>query len=120
MWREFIKTLEPKASFQVEASETQLTELENALDVLLPVDLKSLLMESNGVLGEFELRLIWTVEEIHQYNSRMRTDPKFVNYFMPFSCLFFFADAGNGDLFAFRIVQGKIGHSDVYVWNHED
>lgn len=120
MWCEFIKALEPKASFRVAATETQLTELEKTLDVSLPVDLKSLLMESNGVLGEFELRLVWTVEEMHQYNSKMRTDPTFVHYFMPFSCLLFFADAGNGDLFAFSIVQGKVGRSDVYVWNHED
>lgn len=120
MWYEFIKALEPKASFRAAATETQLTGLENTLGVTLPVDLKSLLLEPNGVRGAFGLRLIWTVEEIHQYNSKMRTDPTFVHAFMPFHCLLFFADAGNGDLFAFSIVQGKVGRSAVYIWNHED
>jgi hypothetical protein len=30
------------------------------------------------------------------------------------------ADAGNGDQFAFPILDGVARRSDVYVWNHED
>ncbi|WSL80461.1 SMI1/KNR4 family protein [Kitasatospora sp. NBC_01266] len=36
---------------------------------------------------------------------------------MPFDPLLFFADAGNGDLFA---LLPRIGRPDVFVWNHED
>ncbi|WP_162255066.1 hypothetical protein [Paenibacillus sp. Soil522] len=32
----------------------------------------------------------------------------------------FFADAANGDQFAFPILNGKIVKKDIYVWNHED
>ncbi|MDQ4123150.1 MAG: SMI1/KNR4 family protein [Acidobacteriota bacterium] len=39
---------------------------------------------------------------------------------MPFDSLLFFADAGNGDQFAFRILKGEIRRNDVFVWNHED
>ena len=36
---------------------------------------------------------------------------------MPFGPLLFFADAGNGDLFA---LLSRIDRSDVFAWNHED
>ncbi|MEV5283286.1 SMI1/KNR4 family protein [Streptomyces sp. NPDC051994] len=36
---------------------------------------------------------------------------------MPFDALLFFADAGNGDLFA---LLATIDRPDVFVWNHED
>ncbi len=38
---------------------------------------------------------------------------------MPFDGLLFFADAGNGDRFAFRVLGRETG-PDVYVWDHED
>jgi len=39
---------------------------------------------------------------------------------MPFDCLLFFADAGNGDQFAFAILNGESRRDDIFVWNHED
>ncbi|MFE4588193.1 SMI1/KNR4 family protein [Streptomyces laurentii] len=36
---------------------------------------------------------------------------------MPFDSLLFFADAGNGDLFA---LLPRIDRPDVFVWNDED
>lgn len=39
---------------------------------------------------------------------------------MPFDCLLFFADAGNGEQFAYSIQDGLIRKDDIYVWNHED
>ena len=32
----------------------------------------------------------------------------------------FFADAGNGDQFAFGIIDKKIRNRDIFVWNHEN
>jgi len=39
---------------------------------------------------------------------------------MPFDCLLFFADAGNGNQFAYLILNGEIRRNDVFVWNHEN
>ena len=39
---------------------------------------------------------------------------------MPFDNLIFFADAGNGDQFAFPIVSGEVRQNKVFVWDHED
>jgi cell wall assembly regulator SMI1 len=52
MWIEFIRQLEPEAEFAEGASAERLTELEQALCVALPSDLRSLLSESDGVYGE--------------------------------------------------------------------
>ena len=38
---------------------------------------------------------------------------------MPFDPLLFFADAGNGDQFAFPITTAG-ARNDVFVWTHED
>ena len=39
---------------------------------------------------------------------------------MPLDSLLFFADDGIGDYFGFAVVQGKVPHSRIYFWNHED
>jgi hypothetical protein len=39
---------------------------------------------------------------------------------MPFDHLLFFADAGNGDHFAFALHAGVVRRPDVFAWNHED
>ena len=45
-----------------------------------------------------------------------RRDPEFARLYMPFEPLLFFADAGNGDQFAFVIRDRP---ADVFVWDHE-
>ena len=37
-----------------------------------------------------------------------------------FDMFLFFADAGNGDLFGYRIENGRIPTTEVYAWDHED
>lgn len=120
MWREMILQWEPSATYFPGATEVQIDSLEKTIGVVIPVDLRQLLMESNGVLGEYGLRLIWSVEEIIERNVEMRINLIYHEYHMPFDNLLFFADAGNGDQFGFRIIQGKIKQPDVFAWNHED
>jgi hypothetical protein len=45
-----------------------------------------------------------------------RRDPDFARLYMPFQPLLFFADAGNGDQFAFVMRDRP---TDVFVWDHE-
>lgn len=120
MWREIVLKLEPSATFFPGATEAQIISLEKAVGVLIPDDLRQLLMESNGILGAYGLRLIWSIEEIIKRNIEMRTSSIYREYYMPFDNLLFFGDAGNGDQFGFRILQGKIKRLDVFAWNHED
>ncbi len=39
---------------------------------------------------------------------------------MPFEPLLFFGDEGNGDLYFFAILDGKIRNGSVFRWDHEN
>ncbi len=63
---------------------------------------------------------IWSIEQILKENLNLRSFNDFKDLYMPFNCLLFFADGGNGDLFGYAILNGVIQKDDVYVWNHEN
>jgi hypothetical protein len=105
-----------EATFQSPESQADLTRCEEQLGHALPASLRTLLGESDGIVGEFGLGLVWPAARIAQDNQLFRTDPDFRGLFMSFDDLVFFADAGNGDQFAVSLR----GPQDVFVWNHED
>jgi hypothetical protein len=88
--------------------------------IKLEAQLRSCLLEADGVRGEYSLDLLWPIERIVADNRRFRSHPDFRELYMPFDCLLFFADAGNGDQFAYPILVGAIRRNDIFVWNHED
>ena len=126
MWRELINDVvaqtpdTTKIRYASGANEEELLALETSLGVALPEDLAALLRESNGVLDEYGLHIIWSTEEIERYNHEMRSLSVYTEFYMPFVNMLFFADAGNGDCFAFPIIQGKVEETSVFAWNHED
>ena len=120
MWRELIQKLENECEFNLPASHNDITAVENSLGVSLPSELKGLLEESNGVYGEYGLGLIWSTERIVHDNLVFRQTPVFKEMYMPFDHLLFFADAGNGDQFAFAILNGVMHRPHIFVWNHID
>ena len=120
MWRESILQWERSAKFAQPTSMTALAEAEAALGSTFPEDLRSLLLESNGVSGEYGLGLVWDVARIVKDNKFFRAQADFRRLYMSFESLFFFADAGNGDQFAFRVLAGQVKKSGVYAWNHEN
>jgi SUKH superfamily protein len=120
MWIEFIRQLEPEAEFAEGASAERLTELEQALCVALPSDLRSLLSESDGVYGKYGMHLIWSSDEIEAMNRQRWDDSRFRSTYLPLDSLLFFADAGDGEMFALGIIEGIIQRPDVYIWNPID
>jgi hypothetical protein len=119
-WHTLIDHLSSNCEFRPPATPDQIAAAEAALCVTLPDPLKSLLLESNGIVGETGEHLIWKIERIQKDNLSFRQNFAFAEQYMPFDPLFFFADAGNGDQFAYRILAGVIRYPDIYVWNHED
>jgi SMI1-KNR4 cell-wall len=119
MWRSLVGRLYPVHEFRPGATESALADAEARLDHELPSDLRHLLAESDGVFGEYGLGLIWPTSRIVDDNLSFRSDPDFRRMYMPFDSLLFFADAGNGDQFAFRLVSLR-WEEDVYAWNHEN
>src|ERR1700743_3665871 len=90
MWCEKVQALTKDAVFTNGANEQLLAELESKLDVSLPDGLKALLLESDGVFGQFGLGLIWPTARILSDNLNFRKNSQFADLYMPFGCLLFF------------------------------
>ena len=117
---DLIDKLEPDSEYHSPATASEIADLESALGISLPIELKSLLEASNGVEGTYGLGLIWDTERIKRDNLSFRASSSFKDVYMPFDHLMFFADAGNGDQFAFGIINKEIRNRDIFVWNHEN
>jgi hypothetical protein len=82
-------------------------------------ELRSLWLESNGILDRFG-DAIWPVERVIRDNLELRSYPEQNELYMPFDPLFCFGHAGNGDLFFYPIqADGKINWPVVFAWDHE-
>jgi hypothetical protein len=119
-WKQHIQAICAQASFSEPVEEQALSAAETQLGMPLPPALRELLAESNGVRGEYDLALIWPIERIVADNRLFREDESFRDLYMPFDGLLFFADAGNGDQFAFAVAGGQVRRPDIFVWNHEE
>jgi hypothetical protein len=110
-----------------------LAELEREVNAELPVALRGLLEETNGVtlcpaFPEFEeepykMSLIWSVEEIRRENLDFREFDATVNAdgrFEALAPLLFFANEPDGDFLAFRLVDGRVADPSVLRMSHED
>lgn len=119
MWKQLIEQLSPNAEFQPPLV-SNLKDAEVALGAALPEELKALLRETNGVSDEWGTGLIWPLELILRVNVEMRSHHDYKTHNMPFDSLLFFASAGNGDQFAFTMMENMALHSRIFAWNHED
>jgi hypothetical protein len=120
MWKSLVAGLYPDHVFGQAASDADLSAVADELRVSLPTDLLALLGESNGIQGLYGLGLVWPTARIIADNLAFRTSVDFRGLYMPFDHLLFFGDAGNGDQFAFAILDGSIRKADVFAWDHEN
>jgi hypothetical protein len=114
-WTAAIRGWTDIVSFKPALDVVRLVEAERLLGGPLHADLRTLLLESNGVAGEYDLGLIWPIYRILEDNIAFRTDPV-TN--QGASGLLFFADAGNGDQFAY--VVSAQSPPEIHVWDHAD
>ena len=116
VWRNLIEGLTADAEFAPPAEQRALDSAEAELGGSLPTPLLELLRETNGVRGRYGLGLVWPIERIESDNVQFRCNQDFRGLYMPFDPLLFFADAGNGDQFAFPVVPRR---DEIFVWDHE-
>ena len=119
MWRERISRLFDDARFQPPATTAELRQIETTFGVALPADLRSLLLESNGVAAYYSAPLVWSAAEMIHQNLFFRRNPEFRDLYMPFDALLFFGAEGTGDQFAYRVLGGQIHDGAIYEWDHE-
>jgi hypothetical protein len=121
MWKEFITSISEEYHFKEPASKYEISQIQKELNVELPEELAALLNENNGVFDRWNCPLIWSTSRIIEENLFFRRFEVYRDIYMPFENLFFFSDAGNGDLFCYAIQKnGSIEKNDIFVWNHED
>ena len=119
MWREFVSGLFDDAEFNESAAQADLKRLEAAFDLTVPDELKTFLLETNGVEADYA-PLVWSVDEMIEQNQSFRDNEEFAQLYMPFDCLFFFGGEGNGDQFGYRVLAGQIRDTSwVFKWDHE-
>ncbi|MEH6939726.1 SMI1/KNR4 family protein [Bacillus sp. JJ664] len=120
MWKNYISDISNDYQFKTPATSAEIASLKKELNVELPKKLKELYSETNGVSGEYGIYLIWSTEQMVKENLFFRTIHNFRDNMIPLDNFLFFSDAGNGDLFGYQIIDGRIQNDEIYVWNHED
>jgi hypothetical protein len=120
MWRDLISGLFADAKFRAPAATSDLERAETELQISLPDELRSLLLETNGVAAYYSSPLVWPVEEMITQNRFFRENPDFSELYMPFDSLLLFGAEGNSDHFGYRILGGQIRDTSfIYEWDHE-
>ncbi|MCS0604426.1 SMI1/KNR4 family protein [Streptomyces sp. LP11] len=115
MWRELASEY-PDVELQGPADPVALDAIEEQLGETLPVPLRELLAETDGIEAEYGTEVIWTAERILTENHSFRRNEQFRDLYMPFEPLMFFGDNGGGDQFAFVRAPAR---NDIFVWDHE-
>jgi hypothetical protein len=119
-WTALIGTLTDACRFSPPAAGAALTVAEQALAIAFPDQLRELLLECDGIVGEYGDDVVWPAAEIVRQNREFRGYEDFRELYMPFDHLLFFGADGGGDQFAYAIhADGNIAKRDVFRWDHE-
>lgn len=116
-WRQRLREWCPRVEMRAPSQGHELDEVEKALGLAMPRDLRSVLSASNGVRTPLGTP-VWTTATIIETNRLFRTE--MADLYMPCDGLVFFGDDGDGDQFAFRIVAGEVDGRSIYRWSHDD
>lgn len=116
MWKELATEAYVGAAFRDPVPSVDLEEAERSLGESLPQELKSLLAETDGIIGRTSSDAVWPLERIVRENLRFRRESSFIELYMPFDPFLFFGDNGGGDQFAFVLRPAR---PDIFVWQHE-
>lgn len=120
MWKGYISSVSKNSFFKPPASNAEIIQISEGLNVKLPNKLFDLYNETNGVFDSFGCPLIWSTSQIVKDNLFFRNFSDYKDIYMPFDHLLFFSDNGCGDLYGYKILNGSIQTEDIYVWNDED
>ncbi|MET9802677.1 SMI1/KNR4 family protein [Streptomyces sp. NPDC006368] len=116
MWKEAAAGALPDVEFRPPVDVAALAEAERRLGRCLPPQLTALLMETDGMAGEYGTGVVWSLDRVVEQNLLYRAPGTFRDLYMPFDPLLFFGDNGGGDQFAFVVTPER---PDVFVWDHE-
>ena len=118
MWNELAQNLYPNCILSAPASVKQIEEAQSALSVVMPKELKSLLLESDGIVDEWKQVPILSTGEIKNLNLDFRS--KLGDIYPAFHFRLFIAKGAGGDLWGYKVnADGRISDPKIYEWEHE-
>lgn len=116
MWREAAGAALADTEFRAPATAPALAAAERRLGRRLPAQLTALLLETDGMVGEYGTDVVWPLNRIVEQNLLFRDPGTFPDLYMPFDPLLFFGDNSGGGQFAFVVTPER---PDIFVWDHE-
>lgn len=116
MWRELIGSWGVAVAFNRPAPSAEVVRVEASLAPALFPELRTLLLETNGLQDQYGTDVTWSAAQVLQENLVARSDTPFAELYAPFDPFVFFGDNGGGDRFAFLAEAPQDG---VWVWDHE-
>lgn len=127
MWVSLFKTTLPGCVVHEPREAGVIEAVEGALGVRFPEELKSLLLETDGVMMTeqvtrfevLEFEFIWSMERIQTENTDFMREEVLRKRYGSFDEALFFAGFLNGDRVFFRKIKGRVASTEVFLWNHE-
>ena len=124
-WQKIVNKIEGQLTkFQLNRPNYEVSKIASEFKVELPLELVEFYRETNGISEIMNVEkigdLIWDIQRLIQENKEYRTNQVFKELYMPFDCLLFIGDSGNGDNFGYSIQKNSINKTDIFTWNHED
>ena len=113
MWKELLlKFAEDNSGIRLNSPATmeEISQVENTFNIVLPKELKDLLLEFNG-----DNWFILSTERIINDNLSNRE----IKGYKPLDHLLFVACNGCGDYLGYPIIDGKIKADEILMWDHE-
>ncbi|MGW1544194.1 SMI1/KNR4 family protein [Streptomyces sp. NPDC002309] len=117
MWKKTAAKASPDVEFSEPVDATAVSQAERLLDRSLPPQLTGLLMETDGMVDEYGIDVVWSLDRIVEQNLLFWSADAFSGLYMSFDPLLFFGDNGGGDQFAFVLTPER---PDIFVWDHEN
>src|SRR5438067_2438889 len=117
--------LESKALFHPPASIQELADLESQVGTSLPADLRSVLLETNGVMSTLKIDdgdwfenmwLLWPTYQIINDNLLMRRESAAGEYEGPFQDLLVFANAGTDGILFANPIEHRVAAPNIMAW----
>lgn len=96
----------------------QIEEMQVALSVVMPDELKSILLESDGIVDEWKQGPILSIGEIKNLNLDFRSE--LGDIYPAFHSRLFIAKDAGGNLWGYKVdADGTILDTKIYIWEHE-
>ena len=115
-WRDRARLCIPDCELSLPTSDLEILAAEKQLQRSLPGELRSLLLESDGIFADLGVPVVEKLSFIVSDNLDLWS---YRDRYMAPSSMFAFGGSGNGDRFFFPILPDGSYRTDVFLWNHE-